>query len=266
MTRVLTIATWNINSIRLRFPLLSLLDHTARPDIICLQEIKVADASFPLGDCHALGYPYVAFKGEKGYNGVAILSRIPFLKSHSEQLTDIIQSRHIMVELENGVEIHNFYVPAGGDVPDPKVNPKFDHKLRYVKEATAYMKKQSRAVRMILVGDLNIAPLPDDVWSHKQLLTVVSHTPQEVVAMEAWSKSIGFVDVHRHFYPVPERCYSWWSYRNLDWRKSDRGRRLDHIWVTPNLSSHLVSSVILKDARDWANPSDHVPVITKIRL
>src|SRR5213082_4107448 len=112
---------------------------------------------------------------------------------------------------------------------------------------------------MIAVGDLNIAPLETDVWSHKQLLTVVSHTPVEVERLGALQRAGGFVDAIRHFVPPEERLYTWWSYRARDWEASDRGRRLDHIWVSRALRDCVSEHAILKDARGWLRPSDHVP-------
>jgi exodeoxyribonuclease-3 len=117
---------------------------------------------------------------------------------------------------------------------------------------------------MILLGDLNIAPLEHDVWSHKQLLKEVSHTPIEVEKLGKLQQSLDWCDTHREFVDKSEKLYSWWSYRNRDWRKSNRGRRLDHIWVTPNLQEQVNKAWIMKDARDWHLPSDHVPVIIEI--
>jgi exodeoxyribonuclease-3 len=160
--------------------------------------------------------------------------------------------------------LHDFYVPAGGDIPDPAVNPKFAHKLDFVAEATAWFTSNGVRPRSVLVGDLNIAPLEHDVWSHKQLLGVVSHTPVEVAGLNALHAT-GFYDAIRHFVPVDQKLYTWWSYRNQDWRKSDRGRRLDHIWVTPDLVPKLARYEILKDARDWPQTSDHVPVMLDLK-
>ena len=117
----------------------------------------------------------------------------------------------------------------------------------------------------MLVGDLNIAPLEHDVWSHKQLLRVVCHTPVEVEGLLAWQRT-GFVDAVRHFVPDDQKLYTWWSYRNRDWRKSDRGRRLDHVWVSPDLAPALRSHAVLKDARDWQQTSDHVPVAVTLEI
>jgi exodeoxyribonuclease-3 len=119
--------------------------------------------------------------------------------------------------------------------------------------------------RTVLVGDLNIAPLEHDVWSHRQLLGVVSHTPPETEGLIAW-QAAGFTDAVRHFVPADQKLYTWWSYRNRDWRASDRGRRLDHIWVSADLTGRLRGQTILKNARDWPQSSDHVPVCVELRL
>jgi len=259
----LRIATWNINSLRLRVGLLQHLIDALAPDVICLQETKVPDELFPDDAPGALGYPHVVRRGMKGYNGVAILSRVPLvLDDATPDWCGRGDCRHIAAHLDvsGGLLLHNFYVPAGGDVPDPDVNAKFAHKLAFVAEATAWFAAHPPA-RSVLVGDLNIAPLEQDVWSHKQLIDVVSHTPVEVDAMAAWMAT-GWVDAMRHFVPTEEKLYTWWSYRNRDWRVNNRGRRLDHVWATPDLV--LQSMQVLTDARDWERTSDHVPVCVAI--
>ncbi|HTR17322.1 MAG TPA: exodeoxyribonuclease III [Acetobacteraceae bacterium] len=257
------IVTWNINSLRLRLPLLKELIAALDPDVICLQETKVPDELFPDTAPAALGYPHVARRGMKGYNGVAILSRLPLRADDAAPdwcARGDCRHLQVMVEAPTGpVELHNFYVPAGGDIPDPEANPKFAHKLAFLGEATRWFVDRGARARCVLVGDLNIAPLEHDVWSHRQLLDVVSHTPVEVEALLAW-RNAGFADAVRHFVPAEQKLYSWWSYRNRDWRKSDRGRRLDHIWVSSDLVPALRDYAILKDARDWPQTSDHVPV------
>jgi len=267
MTR-LCVATWNINSLRLRHPLLDKLRDTLDPDVICLQETKVPDDLFPDGVPGDLGYPHVVRRGMKGYNGVAILSRLPIV-AHQDppNWCEKGDCRHIgaTVQTPSGpVDIHDFYVPAGGDIPDPALNVKFAHKLAFIAEATNWFAAR-RCERTILVGDLNVAPLEHDVWSHKQLLGVVSHTPIEVEVFNAWRETT-FVDALRHFVPEHEKLYTWWSYRNADWRRSNRGRRLDHIWVTPDLVPKLTRHEVLVDARDWERTSDHVPVSVELEL
>lgn len=263
----LTLATWNINSIRIREGLLSRFVNAHKPDVLCLQETKVDDPLFPHGLVRGLGFKHVVFAGEKSYNGVAILSKVPLKEIARFDMIGNGQKRHIAAELENGIQIHNFYVPAGGDIPDPAQNPKFDEKLRFV-EAMKDWSQQSvkKNHKIIIVGDFNIAPLEHDVWSHKQLLDVVSHTPIEVEKLTRLQENLEWVDVGRHFVPATEKLYSWWSYRNQDWKKSDRGRRLDHIWVTGPLQKGLSKSRILRDMRDWEQPSDHVPIIMEIAV
>ena len=118
----------------------------------------------------------------------------------------------------------------------------------------------------ILTGDLKIAPLENDVWSHKQLLDVVSHTPLECEKLGAVMASADWVDAVRHLKPEPERVYTWWSYRSADWAESNRGRRLDHIWTSKQLTANIESLRIIRDARSWERPSDHVPVIIRLAL
>jgi exodeoxyribonuclease III len=261
------LVSWNINSVRLRLPLLARLARETSPDIICLQEIKVEDALFPLEGARALGYEHIVFSGEKGYNGVAILSRFPLTHVHSVAWLDHASRRHIAATLPDGTELHNFYVPAGGDIPDRTVNPYYGFKLDFVTAMREWFGRERKAHHpMILVGDLNIAPLEHDVWSHKQLLNVVSHTPDEVERLNALQQELGWCDVARHFVPHAEKHYSWWSYRNRDWKKSNRGRRLDHIWVTQPLKSQLINYHTLPDARDWPQPSDHIPIVANIAL
>jgi exodeoxyribonuclease III len=265
----LRVATWNINSLRLRVGLLDRLVEALRPDVICLQETKVPDLLFPAGALEPLGYPHTVFRGMKGYNGVAILSRLP-LEVHDAAPDWCAKGdcRHVAAALQTPdgpVELHNFYVPAGGDVPDRTENPKYGHKLDFIAEAREWFAARPNLSRSVLVGDLNIAPLEQDVWSHKQLLAVVSHTPPETEGLDAWMNA-GFIDAVRHFVPAEQKLYSWWSYRNQDWRASDRGRRLDHIWVTPDLRSGLRSQTILRDARDWPRGSDHVPVCVEVEV
>lgn len=222
------------------------------------------DSLFPLEPLKKLGFKHIHLHGMKAYNGVAILSRLPFAKTEVRHWQGKQDCRHAVALLKNGVEIHTVYVPAGGDIADPKTNQKFAHKLGFVEEQTAWWEKQRRDRPRILLGDLNIAPLDHDVWSHKQMLTVVSHTPAEVARLNAWQQAHHWVDAVRHFVPATEKLYSWWSYRAADWEKSDRGRRLDHIWVTPDLRPQLKSTSILRPARGWDPPSDHVPVIVEI--
>jgi exodeoxyribonuclease-3 len=259
------LATWNINSVRLRFGLIERLAEEHKPDVICLQETKTVNETFPAEAFTKLGYKHQHILGMKSYNGVAILSRLPLNNVGHHNWQGREDCRHIYAELPNGTEVHCVYVPAGGDIPDPKANPKFAHKLGFLDEQAAWWKNHKDKKAKILVGDLNVAPLEHDVWSHKQMLGVVSHTPIEVEKLNAWMGAHKWVDAVRHFVPANEKLYSWWSYRAADWAASNRGRRLDHVWVTPGLTSSLKKAHIAKDARGWEpKPSDHVPVIVDI--
>ncbi|MBI1237920.1 MAG: exodeoxyribonuclease III [Alphaproteobacteria bacterium] len=266
--KTLRLATWNINSVRLRMPIVERLIAEQKPDILCLQETKVENASFPKKPLEALGYVHHAIHGQRGYHGVAILSRVPLEKITSRDFCEKGDARHVCAMIPGGIELHNLYVPAGGDIPDPTVNPKFAHKLAFVEELeAAFVKRRGKkTARAIAVGDLNIAPGENDVWSHKQLLDVVSHTPAETSRFEAARAAFDWIDVTREIVPADEKIFSWWSYRNQDWRKSDRGRRLDHVWIGQGLKGAVRSHAILKDVRDWEKPSDHVPIVVDLAI
>lgn len=259
-----SITTWNINSVRLRIDLVTRYLAEHRPDVLCLQETKCPDANFPHAAFRAAGYPHIAICGQKGYHGVAIVSRIPFAGSSTRDFCARGDARHLRVTLDGqmaGVDIHNFYVPAGGDEPDPEINPKFAHKLAFVDEMADWAAQDGAAKeRAILVGDLNIAPLENDVWSHKALLKVVSHTPIEVEKLGKAQAAGPWVDALRKFVPEDRKLYTWWSYRSPDWSSANKGRRLDHVWVSAALGPAVASMEVLRDARGWERPSDHAPV------
>ena len=259
------IATWNINSVRLRIHHVLRFIKEQNIDVMCLQETKTEDEYFPTSQFIEAGMKYCNFRGEKSYNGIAILSKIPIKENSFELWCGLNEARHISVILENNIKIHNFYVPAGGDEPDIKLNKKFNHKINFIKEMTQYFNKINLK-KTVLVGDLNIAPYENDVWSHKQLLNVVSHTPIETELLSKLIDVSNWVDVGRKFVSKNEKLYSWWSYRNRDWKKSNRGRRLDHIWVSKDLDNTLKSFLSCKEIRDCEKPSDHVPLILELSI
>ena len=263
-----TFATWNINSVRLRLPLVLQFIDQYRPDILCLQEIKCLNDQFPRKELTAAGYPYQAVHGQKGYHGVAIVSKHPLTDISSRVFCEIEESRHVSAITDFGkgpVTVHNFYIPAGGDIADVELNPKFKHKVGFLNELKAWFGEDHFRERQLICGDFNIAPLEHDVWSHKQLLDVVSHTPLETEALNALlTGGHGWVDVVRKYFPADQKLYSWWSYRAREWDLTNKGRRLDHIWATADIAAHTVNAEIIRPARGWTDkPSDHVPVIVR---
>jgi exodeoxyribonuclease-3 len=264
-----SLATWNINSVRLRMPIVEKFLDEKQPDILCLQETKCPNELFPVAAFNDRGYLHQAINGQKGYHGVAILSRLPLRDLDKRDPGDVGHARHVSALFDvadKTVRIHNFYVPAGGDEPNVEINPKFAHKLDFIEAMKSVHSGAEPGISSILVGDLNIAPFEHDVWSHKQLLKIVSHTPietsglLEVIAAGTW------LDLMRQFTPEPEKLYTWWSYRSANWELANKGRRLDHVWSSPDLGGHLSDIEILKEARGWEKPSDHVPVIAKFEF
>jgi exodeoxyribonuclease III len=261
----LRITTWNVNSVRLRLEGLARLVREVDPDVLCLQEIKVRNDLFPVLEVRALGFAHHVLHGQAGYHGVATFSKLPLEDPQRLDWCAKDDCRHLFARLPGGIELHNLYIPAGGDLPDPEVNPKFRHKLEMLDALADWFGREYEPDRRaVLVGDLNVAPLETDVWSHRQLLNVVSHTPVEVTALARLQAAHRWIDAVRRFIPPSQRLYTWWSYRALDWQAADRGRRLDHVWITPALGGRLSSASVLRAARGWPMPSDHVPVTVEL--
>ncbi len=261
MVERLKIASWNINSIRARMDIVTRFLAEEAPDILCLQETKVTDDIFPGGVFRQMGYNHQILHGQPMHHGVAIISRVPMREDDRLDWQANGEARHVGIRLDNGVRLENVYVPAGGEVPDRVANPKFGQKLDFLSRMTDWAGKLD--VPTILTGDFNVAPLECDVWSHKQLIDVVSHTPVECEALAQLQAAHGWVDIGRHFNPAPQRLYTWWSYRARDWQASDRGRRLDHMWVSPQLRDAAIGHRVVEGCRGWMRPSDHVPLITE---
>jgi exodeoxyribonuclease-3 len=263
-----SVATWNINSVRLRIRMALKFLRTHQPDVLMLQEIKCTNEQFPRAALAGAGYPHQAVHGQKGYHGVAIVSRRPLADISSRMFFDVPESRHISAVIDFGagpVTLHDFYIPAGGDAPDPELNPKFRHKLGFLNELKTWFEQPFFARGHLIAGDFNIAPHENDVWSHKQLLDVVSHTPVETALLDAIRDGgAGWTDLVRKHIPADQKLYSWWSYRAQDWEASNRGRRLDHIWATADVAALSSGAEIIRPARGWGDkPSDHVPVIAR---
>ncbi|MEE9346910.1 MAG: exodeoxyribonuclease III [Robiginitomaculum sp.] len=269
MTQI-KIATWNINSVRLRIAQVIRFGAEQSPDIICLQEIKCLGEQFPYDDFRAAGYEHIEVSGQKGYHGCATVSKIP-IERLPTSFCPVGEARHVSVRVvPNGsddFELHNFYIPAGGDEANIETNPKFKHKLEFLEAMRCYFTERFKVgdSQQVLVGDFNIAPHENDVWSHKQLLKVISHTPLEVGILKDLQNAHDFIDVARALIPEDEKLFSWWSYRSRDINKSDRGRRLDHIWVSQALKTQALDGgraalEVHRDCRFWERPSDHAPI------
>ena len=260
----LKIASWNINSVRARIGIVERFLKEEEPDILCLQETKVMDVDFPKAAFHRLGYKYIMMCGQRMHHGVAIISKQPIEADDRFDWQDNGEARHLGVNLGCGIRLENVYIPAGGDIPDRDLNPKFGQKLDFIERMTRWSETCDRPT--ILVGDFNVAPLECDVWSHKQLLNVVSHTPIEVEALTRLQQAGDWVDLGRHFFPAPQRLHTWWSYRSPDFTKNDRGRRLDHMWASKDVAALATAHKVHEPCRSWERPSDHVPLVTEFQV
>ena len=246
------IATWNVNSIRVRLPhVLAWLQETS-PDVLCLQEIKVIDQDFPVAAFEAVGYQVVV-SGQKTYNGMAILSK--------QALTNPItvfpsfedpQKRVLAVSI-NDLRIINLYVPNGSEVGSEK----YSYKLEWLQHLKLFLISELKQhQKIIILGDFNIAPEDRDVHDPVKWQGHVLCSPAERAALQEII-NLGFVDTFRLF-DQPEKSYSWWDYRMMAFRRN-MGLRIDHILTTPNLS--CVSCDIDKKPRALEQPSDHAPVV-----
>jgi exodeoxyribonuclease-3 len=250
------LVTWNVNSLRVR------LDHVLEwvnanePDIVGLQETKLADADFPLEAIEQAGYRAI-YAGEKTYNGVATLSR----KSASEVRCDIPglgdTQRRIIAATYDGMRVINVYVPNGQQVGSDK----YAFKLQWLQHLADYVAHElKRYPALALIGDFNIAPEDRDVHDPALWQDSVLFSEQERHGFRALLE-LGLVDVFRKF-EQPPNSFSWWDYRAGAFRR-DLGLRIDHILCSRALASKAVSSTIDKTPRSWQRPSDHVPVIAE---
>jgi len=248
------IATWNVNSIRVR--LQTVLDWmaNAQPHVLCLQEIKVTDDLFPVASFEDLGY-HVAVSGQKTYNGVAIVSK--------HELTEVLvgfpnydaeDQKRLIAATIGSLRLVNVYIPNGA-APD---SPKFAYKLEFISQLHRYLDQLHRPEEhLILTGDFNIAPEPRDVYDPEAMEGEIGFHPAERAALEEL-KRWGFEDVFRRHH---QECglYSWWDYRAGAFRR-DMGLRIDHIWASLPLAALSVDGGMDKKQRSLPKPSDHIPV------
>lgn len=266
----LRICTWNVNSVRLRAEQAARFVREQAPDVLCLQEIKCQAHEFPAEAFAQMGLPHLKIAGQKGWHGVAMASRLPI---EDAPRLDVCREGHArgVSGVVAGVEIQNFYIPAGGDIPDRAQNPKFDHKLDFFERLTAQMARRDPKAPLVVTGDLNVAPGEFDVWNHRFMSKVVSHTPAEVEAFGRLMAAGQFINILREAMPEPQKLASWWSYRAADFRQSNRGLLLDHLLLSPGLRESAwrqgaPAARVHDDVRAWDKPSDHAPVSVDLGL
>lgn len=253
------VATWNVNSLKVRLAHVLQWLEAAQPDVLAIQETKTVDENFPLVEIEAAGYKAV-FNGQKTYNGVAILSTA----EASDVVTDIPglddPQRRILAATVDGVRVVNLYVVNGSEVGSEK----YAYKLDWLEKVTAWLQEQAAQYpKLIVLGDFNIAPEDRDVhdpvvWSGQILCSEPERTALQAI------QSIGLSDVFRQF-EQPEKSFSWWDYRAGGFRRN-LGLRIDLILASQSLSDVCVRCVIEREPRTWEKPSDHTPVVAEFEV
>ena len=250
------LASWNVNSIKVRLPQLTGWLKQAQPDIVCLQETKVMTEDFPFDPLGELGYEAVAY-GTGGYNGVAILSKFPINEPVEGFTGEEGHARLIEANIE-GIQIFSVYVPNGASPDDEK----FQFKLRFFKALRAHLDSVAKpGADLVLCGDFNVAPEDRDVWSPKTLRGQIGFHPLEHDALKNLT-SWGLKDSLR-LHDQRAGQYSWWDYRTLGFQK-DQGMRIDQIWLSDSLAKRCTAASIDLAPRRLEKPSDHTPVLCDI--
>ncbi len=261
-TSVFQLATWNVNSLKVRLPHVLQWLQTNPVDVLCLQELKLTDDKFPVAELRQAGYQSF-FAGQKTYNGVAILVRdgnsvdATSLVANNPFYTD--EQKRLLALTVNGVRVVCGYFP-NGQAPDSE---KFIYKLAWLEALHRWLEEELKhTTQLALLGDYNIAPEDRDVhdpaaWVGQNLVS-----PQERAHFSGL-QNLGLIDVFRQF-DQPEKSYSWWDYRMMGFRRN-HGLRIDLILLTPSLAEHCTACTIDKTPRAWEQPSDHAPVIATVR-
>jgi len=253
------IATWNVNSLKVRLPHVIEWLNIARPDVLVLQEIKQVTEAFPAAALEEAGFRSIA-SGQKTYNGVALLSRNPA----SSPVTDFPgfddPQRRILAATVDGVRVINLYVPNGSSVGSEK----YTYKLRWLAALKGFLQEELKThEKLVVLGDFNIAPDDRDVYDPVKWGDDILCSPAERDAL-AQLISLGLHDVFRQF-EQPEKTYSWWDYRAAGFRRN-AGLRIDLILASATLSAACKSSYVDREPRTWERPSDHTPVIAEFAL
>lgn len=254
------IATWNVNSINVRMPQLIPWLESAGPDVVCFQETKAVDENFPASALKEIGYDSV-FMGQKSYNGVAIISKLPITDVQKNFLDDGDDSpKRMIAATVKGIRIVNTYIPNGTEL----WTDKFTFKLDWLQRLRKYFDDRCADVAdVLLCGDFNVAMDDLDVWSTAAWEGKLHFTKTERAAMYN-VKQWGFTDLFRKFNPEAKE-FSWWNYREGAWQRN-RGLRIDYIWTSASLTEKAVSCHIDKTPRALDKPSDHAPVVAEFSI
>lgn len=255
MKKTFKIATWNVNSLRVRLPHVLQWLASEQPDVLAIQETKLIDENFPAAEILQAGYQ-VVFSGQPTYNGVAILSRETITEVETSFFGEDPQRRSLAATI-NGIRIFNLYVPNGESVGSEK----YQYKLAWLRTISAVLAEQLKTYpRMIILGDFNIAPEDRDVYDPVEWAGRVLFSDLERAMFQEILRH-GFKDCFR-LHEQPEKSFSWWDYR-LNAFKRKMGLRIDHILASEDLAKKCTSCIIDKDPRGWERPSDHTPVVAE---
>lgn len=259
MNKLFKIATWNVNSLRVRLKHVLTWLNTHEPHLLAIQETKVENQHFPEDPFRNAGY-HVLYNGQKTYNGVAFISRIPMQNEITFLPNFDDTQRRILVVNIGSLRIINIYVPNGSSVDSEK----FNYKLRWLKQLEIYLQQELRIhPHLIVLGDFNIAPKDKDVHNPQLWEGKVLVSPQERQALDK-ILALGMKDSFRLFNNNPLQ-YTWWDYRSGAFRRNN-GLRIDHILTSEALISQCLACEIDKETRLWEKPSDHVPVIATYQI
>jgi len=252
------LATWNVNSLKVRLPQLLTWLARERPDVVCLQETKTEDANFPTEELREAGYDAL-FAGQRAYNGVAILASVPAVGSSHAIPGFADEQKRMLAATLDGIRIVCIYVPNGESIESEK----YRYKLAWLAALQAWIKQELQAYpRLALLGDYNIAPENRDVYDPRLWEGKVLFSEAERAAFQGLL-SLGLKDSFRLF-EQPEKSFSWWDYR-MNAFKRNLGLRIDHILLSAELAAHARSSRIDKSMRGLERPSDHAPVLTELQ-
>lgn len=252
------LATWNVNSLKVRLPQLLEWLAAQNPDVVCLQETKLEDKAFPCAELEAVGYRS-AFAGQKTYNGVAILSRLPLgdIAIGNPGFADAQQ--RLIAATVGGVRVVCGYFPNGQSVGSDK----YAYKLKWLEALTAWLREElARFPRLALLGDYNIAPEARDVHDPKAWEGQVLFSEAERAAFRSLLE-LGLKDAFRLF-EQPDKTFTWWDYRMMAFRRN-MGLRIDHILLSDELAGNCTACSVDKEPRKVERPSDHAPVIAELK-